>query len=189
MDEPDDITGMLHKLQDNPAAIESVITSVYDELRSIASARLRGERSDHSLEATSLVNEACLRLIGGASQRFEGRTHFFGAVAVAMQRVLIDHARSRGRAKRGGGRVKLPLDVVDLAVDADVEDVLALEEALRVLETEDAQAHGVVRLRFFVGLSVEQAAEVLGISSRTAARDWAYARARLAELLDNVSPD
>ena len=179
-----DITLALRRLADDPSGIEAIIETLYTELRAIAASRLRGERADHTLEATSLVNEACLRLLGSNAQSFEGRSHFFGAASVAMQRVLVDHARARGRAKRGGGRAKLPIDVVDLAVEADLNDVLALEEALKDLEKEDAQAHEVVRLRFFAGLTVEQTAEILGISPRTAARDWSFARARLAELIE-----
>ncbi|MEO1128814.1 MAG: ECF-type sigma factor [Planctomycetota bacterium] len=188
MSTPPDITRVLQRIPSDPAALETVIASVYGELRAIASSRLRSERADHTLDATSLVHEACLRLLGTTSQTFEGRGHFFGAVATAMQRVLIDHARARGREKRGGGRVRLPLDVVDLAVEADLGEVRALEEALEILAEEDPQAHSVVRLRFFAGLSVAETAAVLEISERTAARDWAFVRARLSELVDEAAP-
>ena len=178
-----DITLALEAARANPDRADELIAMVYDQLRAIAQARMQHERPEHTLQATSLVNEACVRLLGSTEQRFEDRSHFFRAAATAMQRVLIDHARKHGADKRGGGQRKLPLDVVDLAMDSDAGDVLAREDAMKKLESEDAQAHGVVRRRFCAGLSVDETAEVLGISSRTAARDWTFARARLAELL------
>ncbi len=181
----------LRAAQSDPKRAEELIGMVYDQLRSIAQARMSHERVGHTLQATSLVNEACLKLLGDQGQRFEDRSHFFRAAATAMQRVLIDHARAKNAAKRGGDlpeqeRRRLPLDVVDLATEADPTQILALDDALRTLEREDAEACEVVRLRFFTGLSVGETATILGISERTCARDWAFAKARLAELLSDA---
>jgi RNA polymerase sigma factor (TIGR02999 family) len=159
---------------------EELVTRVYEQLHRIAEGRMRQERKGHTLQATALVNEAWLRLAGRGEERgFESRSHFYHAAAEAMRRVLIDHARSRGRVKRGGGRKRALVNVLDLAVEPDFEEVTAVDDAIRQLEEKDPRAGRVVRLRFFTGLSVEETAAVLGVSSRTVIGDWAYARAWL----------
>jgi len=156
---------------------------VYDELRVIAAAQLRNERTDHSLQATALVNEAYLRLIEPARPSWEDRGHFFRAAAEAMRRILIDHARGRGRQKRGGGRVRVSLSRVGPRSWDEPERLLALDEALRRLEGQDPRAAEVVQLRYFGGLSVQETAEALGLSERTVKREWTFARAWLLDAL------
>jgi RNA polymerase sigma factor (TIGR02999 family) len=166
---------------------DTFIRQVYDELREIAHARLRGERAGVTLQSTELVHEAYMRLRVGDGRRWESRGQFFAAAAEAMRRILIDRARARGRQKRGGdadGRParKLSLDLAEVAVLADDEDpdtVLALDRAIERLAEQDARVAEIVRLRFFAGLSVEEVAELLETSTRTVLRDWAFARAWL----------
>jgi RNA polymerase sigma factor (TIGR02999 family) len=167
---------------DQHAAAE-LLPLVYDELRKLAAHRMKAERADHTLQATGLVHEAYLRLVGNDEIDWANRAHFFHAAAQAMRRILIEHARAKGGPKRGGGRKKLPLDVVDLAAEADPTQILALDEAISRLEQEDADAARVVRLRFYGGLSVEDVARATGSSPRTVKRDWAFARAFLIRAL------
>ena len=165
-------------------AIRRLLPLVYEQLRKAAQRQLSGERSGHTLSATALVHEAYLKLAGPRDIAWAGRGHFYAAAAQAMRRILVDHARSKGR----GGTRPMPLqDIGDVAalVEADSEQILAVEAAVARLETEDPEAAAVVRLRFFAGLSVDQAAETLGLSPRTAARLWAYARAVLFRALSN----
>lgn len=152
---------------------------VYDELRALAAAQLRCERPDHSLQPTALVHEAYLRLGGGERARWEDRSHFFRAAALTMRRILIEHARRRGRQKRGGGRVRVSLERVGASAWDDSDGVLALDEALRRLEKQDSRSAEVVQLRYFGGLSVRETADALGISERTVKREWTFARAWL----------
>ncbi len=160
---------------------------VYDELRAIAHARIRGERSGYTLQSTELVHEAYLRLRPGEGSEWQGRGQFFVAAAEAMRRILIERARAKRRAKRGGDlegrparRVSLDLEeVAALADDQDPETVLALDRAIERLAERDARAAQVVRLRFYGGLSVDEVAEILEASGRTILRDWAFARAWL----------
>jgi RNA polymerase sigma factor (TIGR02999 family) len=170
---------------------ERLLPVVYAELRALARARMRRERKDHTLQATELVHEAYLRLVHGTPAEWEGRGHFFAAAAEAMRRILIEHARARGRAKRGGdeqGRPakKLSLTqagIADLAAEADPEEILALDDAMQRLEARDARMGQVVRLRFYAGLSIEETAAVLDVAPRTVKRDWTFARAWLFEQL------
>jgi RNA polymerase sigma factor (TIGR02999 family) len=142
------------------------------------------ERAGHTLQATALVHEAFVRLLGDADVAWDSRGHFYVAAAEAMRRILIEHARSRGREKRGGGRQRVPLSVVDVPASADdPEQILAVDDALRRLEGEDPDAANVVRLRFYAGLGVEETARALGKSPRTVAREWAFARAWLMDEL------
>ena len=164
-------------------ALRRLTPIVYDELRRIARSKLRGERPDHSLQATALVHEAFLRLLGGRHAAWADEQHFFRAAAEAMRRILIEHARRRGRQKRGGPRVRIDLESADLAVDHDPSDVLALDAAFRRLEREDPEAAAVVRLRFYAGLSVAETARALNLSERTVKREWAFARAWLYDAL------
>ena len=156
---------------------------VYDELRMLAAAQLRRERSGHSLQPTALVNEAYLRLVGTHHPPWEDRGHFFRAAAEAMRRILIEHARKRSRHKRGGGRVRVSLSAVGAPSWDEPEHVLALDEALRRLEEQDPRSAEVVQLRYFGGLSIQETAEALGTSERTVKREWAFARAWLRNAL------
>ena len=157
---------------------------VYEQLHAIARARMSEERVGHTLQATALVTEAWLRLsgrTGGVGSIPDA--HFYEAAAVAMRRILIEHARARGRVKRGGELRRTALDVVDLAIEHDSEEILAVEEAVRRLESEDPASARVVNLRFFAGLDVAETARALGVSERTVAREWEYARAWLFRAL------
>jgi len=165
------------------AAMERLLPLVYDELRALARAQLRHERPDHTLQATALVHEAYLRLLGGVQPPWNDRRHFFRAAAEAMRRILIEHARKRGRARRGGKRVRVELSDADLAGEQDLDQLLALDDAFRRLEAQDPEAADVVRLRFFAGLSVEETALATGRSERTVKREWAFARAWLYDAL------
>lgn len=162
-------------------AIDRLFPVVYDELRALAQRQLNRERSDQTLQATALVHEAYLRLVGprGAEAHWNSRGHFFSAAAEAMRRILIDRVRAKGALKRGGGRRKLRLDKAPLLNEEISADILDLEEALCRLVDEDARKAELVKLRFFAGLTMEEAADALGVSRATAARDWAYARAWL----------
>jgi len=171
----------------DPSAPDQLLALVYDQLRKIAQQRMSAERVEHTLQATALVHEAYVRLVGSTGAQWQGRAHFFAAAAEAMRRILIDHARGRGAAKRGGG-LKAVAGVLDLASEDKISDALALDDLISRLETEDPQAAGVVRLRFFAGLSVEETAEALSVSPRTVKRDWEFARAWLAHALKEGSP-
>jgi RNA polymerase sigma factor (TIGR02999 family) len=177
------VTRILQSFNDREGAAEELLPLIYEQLRAIAQRRMAGERSDHTLQATALVHEAFVRLIGDREISWESRGQFFGAAAEAMRRILIDHARRRGSAKRGGGQAPRPLSVVDLATEYDPAEILAVDEALTRLEKEDERAADVVRLRFFAGLDVDETAAALGVSQRTVMREWAFARARLFEML------
>jgi len=174
-----DVTRILSAIeQGDPSAAEKLLPLVYDELRKLAAARMAAENSGHTLQATALVHEAYLRLVGCDTQRsYRDRSHFFAAAATAMRRILIDNARRKRSDKHGGGRQRESLEDV-AAADAN-DEILALGEALQRLATQDPVKAQLVELRYFAGLTGDQAAEVLGISSSTADRHWAYARAWL----------
>jgi len=165
------------------AISEEILPHVYEELRSIARQRMSRERADHTLQATALVHEAYSKLLGDEHMDWQDRAHFYAAAAEAMRRVLIDHARKVGSQKRGGDRMRVTLGGPDEAVEMEAFRLLALNDALDVLATEDERAAEVTRLRFFAGLSTEETAHALGISERSVAREWAYAKARLTDLL------
>ena len=160
-------------------AVDELFPLVYDELRQLAAQRMSMEKPGQTLQATALVHEAYLRLVGAEEQNWEGRTHFFCAAAEAMRRILIDNARRKKRLKRGGDREKVTLDDAEFAVEAPSDDLIALDEALEKLATEDPTKAELVKLRYFAGLTVEQAAEILKISRATTDRYWSYARAWL----------
>jgi len=152
---------------------------VYDEFRALAAHHLAGERKNHTLQPTALVHEAYLRLIDQTRVDWQGRTHFFAIGSQAIRRVLIDHARGKARAKRGGGMARVTLDdAIALAPQRD-EDLLALDEALEKLEKLDPRQAKVVEMRFFGGMTVEEVAEALGVSKRTVEGEWTMARAWL----------
>ncbi|MHC4407609.1 MAG: ECF-type sigma factor [Planctomycetota bacterium] len=161
----------------DPRAAERLLEAVYRELRALAAARLRHEAPGQTLQATALVHEAYLRLVGDANADWQNRAHFFAAAAEAMRRILIERARSKARLKRGGDRRRV--EMPEVAVLPPSLDLLALDEALQRLEAEDPAKAELVKLRFFAGLEITEAAQVLGISRATADRHWAYARAWL----------
>lgn len=179
-----EVTLLLQRVnQGEQRAYNELINLVYEELRRMAAGRMRLEAGGHTLQPTALVNEACLRLMDGGTE-WQNRRHFFGAAAEAMRRVLVDHARRRDAAKRGGGLHRVTLTNLDLEGPGADVDLLALEEALGVLEQESPRLAKLVELRFFVGLSIEEAAAALDISPATAKRDWSFARAWLLERLE-----
>jgi RNA polymerase sigma factor (TIGR02999 family) len=174
----------------DPQAAGQLLPLVYDELRLLAAQRLAQERPGQTLQATALVHEAYLRLVGDRGRpHWDHRGHFFAAAAEAMRRILVENARRKRRLRHGGGRQRLPLDRLDLAEEAPPDDVLALDQALEELTREAPDAAAVVKLRYFAGLTAGQAAEALGLSLRTANRHWAYARARLYRRLQAGRPD
>jgi len=166
--------------QGQPHAAEELLPLMYDELRRLAAQRLAEEKPGQTLQATALVHEAYLRLVGAQdAQRWDSRGHFFAAAAEAMRRILLNRARDKKRAKRGGGRRRVDLDEVEIALDTTDEQLLALDEALTQLAVEDPDAARLVNLRFFAGLTLKDAAACLELAPRTAERQWAYARAWL----------
>lgn len=171
-------------------AAADLLPLVYDELRKLAAARMAAESAGQTLQPTALVHEAYLRLVGRADdQRWDGRGHFFAAAAEAMRRILVDAARRKGRDKHGGDRHRVDLDAAMAAAPDPRHDLVALDEALTRLAAEDPQAARLVELRHFAGLSVAEAADVLGISPRTADRVWAFARAWLHRELTDTPAD
>lgn len=160
-------------------AASALLPLVYDELKQLARQKMADERPDHTLQPTALVHEAYLRLTGNSNILWSSQRQFFFAAAEAMRRILIDHARSRGQVKRGRGRKRLPLNVLEIASDEQMPEILALDEALSRLEKVSPDVAAVVRLRFYGGLTIEETADTLGISPRTVKREWTYARARL----------
>lgn len=175
--------------QGDPRAAQELLPLVYDELRRLAAVRLAGEQPGQTLQPTALVHEAYVRLVGAEqSQNWDGRGHFFAAAAEAMRRILIDRARHKQTHKAGGGRGRIDLDDIEPALEeGNGERLLALDEALRQLEAEDSRKAALVKLRFFAGLTAEQAAAALGISTSTAEKDWAYARSWLRVAIDRMS--
>ena len=185
-----DVTRILLDIeQGNPKAAEQLLPLVYEELRKLAAQKLAQEKPGQTLQATALVHEAYLRLVGGEQTRgWDGRRHFFAAAAEAMRRILIDRARHKQSHKAGGRRRRLDLDAIEPALEkGDGDRLLALDEALRRLEAEDPRKAQLVKLRFFAGLSAEQAAAALGVSLSTAEKDWAYARSWLRVAIDSTS--
>ena len=200
----DNLTVLLNAAADgNSDALQLAMATIYKELRAIAQARMNNERAGHTLQATALVNEAYLRLLGRQGSEWEGRKHFFRAAAEAMRKILIDHARARNAAKRGGGaerveagqawgsragRAALSISsVADLASESDPEGILALDKAIVRLESVDAQAASVVRLRFYAGLNERSVAEALDVSERTVRRSWVFARGWLRDAIERES--
>ncbi|HEX5106466.1 MAG TPA: ECF-type sigma factor [Pirellulaceae bacterium] len=180
-----DVTQLLSAIDaGDPAAAEQLLPLVYDELRKLAAARLAAEKPGQTLQATALVHEAYLRLVGAEqAQQWDSRGHFFAAAAEAMRRLLVESARRKQSLKRGEGLIRQPLDELEIAAPESRYDVLALDEALDQLAAADPQAAELVKLRFFAGLTAEQAAAALGVSARTADRIWSYARAYLFKCL------
>ena len=162
-----------------PLSAEELLPLVYEELRKLAASKMAQEAPGQTLQPTALVHEAWLRLVGSEAQHWNSRGHFFGAAAEAMRRILIDRARKRGRVRHGGGLVRLDLSQLDVAITTDEDLLLRVDEALEKLALEAPDKAQLVKLRFFVGLSIAEAAEALGIAPATAKRHWAFARAWL----------
>jgi len=179
--ETDGVTQILHAVRrGDPGASEALMPAIYAQLRRIAGTKMAAERAGHTLQPTALVHEARLRLgdIG-----FENRAHFFGAAAEAMRRILVDRARRRQCAKHGNGHDDLELDGLEIAAPVDGEELLAVHDALDRLAEHDLRKAQLVKLRYFAGLSFEEAAALLGVSIPTAKRDWSYARAWLHQAI------
>jgi RNA polymerase sigma factor (TIGR02999 family) len=175
-----DVTRILSAIACGDArAAEILLPMVYDELRKLAAQRLACEAPGNTLQPTALVHEAYLRLVGSGDPGWDGRGHFFAAAAEAMRRILVENARRRGRQKRGGDHCRKDLELTDLAAPEADDDLLALDEALDRLAVLDAPKAELVKLRYFAGLTLAQAAEAMGISTATASRHWTFARAWL----------
>jgi RNA polymerase sigma factor (TIGR02999 family) len=173
----------------DPGAASQLLPLVYEELRKLAAQRMAHERPGQTLEATALVHEAYLRLVGNEPKKpWAGRRHFFAAAAEAMRRILVDRARDRYRQKRGGGRRRVRINLDALIDEVPDEHLLMFDEALEALGREDPAGAELVRLRGFAGLTLAEAAEVMGIGRRTADRYWAYARAWLCDALGDNGP-
>ncbi|MSU60797.1 MAG: sigma-70 family RNA polymerase sigma factor [Pedosphaera sp.] len=172
-----EVTRILNKIeQGETSAADKLLPLVYEELRKLAGQRMNLEASGHTLQATALVHEAWLRLVGANQQHWESRGHFFAAAAEAMRRILVDHARRKKSQKRGGGVEHEQLDESAIILAAQPDELLAVDEALSILEIEDPSAAQLVKLRYFVGITMEEAATVMGLPKRTAEDLWTYAR-------------
>jgi RNA polymerase sigma factor (TIGR02999 family) len=180
MSDNQEVTLLLSALtRGDDGAATKLIPVVYDELRRLAGSYMRRERVDHTLQATALVHEAYLKLVEQRSVDWQSRAHFFGVAAQLMRRILIDHARGHTRQKRGGEQKKVSLDEAFVFSERQADELLAVDDSLKRLEEIDPRQARVVELRFFGGLSVEEAAEVLGVSPKTVKRDWSVAKAWL----------
>ena len=167
------------------AALEKLVPAVHQELRRLALAYMRGERKDHTLQPTALINEAYLRLLDCRKVNWQNRAHFFAVSAQMMRRILVDYARSRRYLKRGGGAEKISLDENRIAADERDPDLIELDDALKALAAVDERKSRVVELRYFGGLRVEETAEALGVSPDTVMRDWKLAKTWLARQMSN----
>jgi len=181
-----DVTRILSQIDSgDPSAAEHLLPLVYDELRKLAAQWLAQEKPGQTLQATALVHDAYLRLVGGEKARhWNSRGHFFGAAAEAMRRILVDQARRKQAYKRGGQGRRVPLDAAEVGFATPPDELLQIDEALTRLAAEDPQAARLIQLRYFGGFSIEEAAELVGVSRSTAYEHWSYARVRLRSLLD-----
>ncbi len=170
-------------LQSDDVDFGKLLPLVYEQLRQIAQHQMVGERGGHTLQPTALVNEAFVKLVGRDNGDLVSKGHFFAAAAEAMRRILVDHARGKGRQKRGRQWLQLPLDVIDLAQRDDLEEIVAVDEAVQLLEERDPRLAEVAKLRFYAGLSDQEIAATLGVTDRTVRRDWVLARAFLQRAL------
>lgn len=187
IDSPKDITQVLQAASagDRTAAAE-LLPMLYEELRALARARMAKLPPGNTLQPTALVHDAYLRLVGKSDPQWEGRGHFFGAAAQAMRQILVEQARRKGRIRHGGDRQRLDVDDIDLPLEAPVDDVLALDDALERLRESDPRKADIVMYRYFAGLTREETAAVMDLSVRTVDREWRYIVARLhAELSDD----
>jgi RNA polymerase sigma factor (TIGR02999 family) len=185
-----DVTRILNAIErGDTSATDELLPLVYEELRILAAQKLSHEPPGQTLQATALVHEAYIRLVGDEPRSWENRGHFFAAAAEAMRRILVENARRKKREKHGGDRKRLDLVMVDAAINGPSEDILVLDEAIEKLAKEDPDAAKLVKLRYFSGLTMPEAATVLGLSQRTAEREWAYARAWLYdEIMHSQEP-
>jgi len=184
---PPDVTVLLDRVAaGDQKSTDRLLEAVYDQLRRIAQQRMKDEKPGHTLQATALVHEAYLRLIRDKKPQWSSRAQFNVAAAQAMQRILIEHARKKKRLKRGGDRRPVASNVIDFASDENLDDVVALHQAIDRLERQDPRAALVTRLRFFAGLTVEETAKATELSQRTVIREWVYARAWLRDALGPV---
>ena len=187
----EEVTSLLQKVANgNQAAATKLVPLLYQELHRLAEHQLRQERPDHTLQPTALVHEAYLKLVAQRNANWQSRAHFFAVASQIMRRILVDYARRRLRAKRGGKQVKLPLDEALVFSQGRCAELLALDESLERLGKLDARQSRIVELRFFGGLTVEEASEVLGVSTKTVKRDWSMAKAWLyGELKEHYGHD
>ena len=175
-----DVTQLLSAIEaGDPKAADQLLPLVYEQLRKLAAHRLAGEQHEHTLQPTALVHEAWVKIAGTDERTWQGREHFFAAAAEAMRRILVDRARRRLAAKRGAGAERVDTDELDIPASAPDDQLLAVSEALEKFSARDARKGELVKLRYFVGLSFEEASEILGIAVPTAKQWWAYARAWL----------
>jgi len=175
-----DVTRILNAIQEGDSqAAHELLPLVYEELRILAAQKLAQEKPGQTLQATALVHEAYLRLVGAPDQNWHSRGHFFRAASEAIRRILIENARRKQRIRHGGGYNRIPFEESQIAIQGLPDDLIALDEALHQLENENHTKAELVKLRYFTGLTLDQAAEVLGISTTTAKRYWLYARAWL----------
>lgn len=175
-----DVTRILTAIEQGDArAADELLPLVYEQLRRLASQKMSQERPGQTLQATALVHEAYIRLVGSDNRNWSGKTHFFAAAAEAMRKILIENARRKQRLKRGGVRQKVVLEDASILAEGPSEDIIALDEALTKLALEDPAKADLVKLRYFAGLTIEQAAKILNISRATADRYWSYSRAWL----------
>jgi RNA polymerase sigma factor (TIGR02999 family) len=172
-----DVTHILQAIQQgDPKAADELLPLVYEELRKLATHRMASEASGHTLQATALVHEAWMRLVGSENSKFDGRAHFFAAAAEAMRRILIDRARRKRAVRHGGGQERVELDEADFAIQKDDDQLLAMNDALDKLTAQNKMEAELVKLRYFVGMTTAEAAEVLGITEAAAKHYWIHAR-------------
>ncbi len=175
-----DVTRILSAIEHGDAkAADELLPLVYEELRKLAAHRMGNEASGQTLQPTALVHEAWLRLVGSENPKFEGRAHFFGAAAEAMRRILIDRARRKRALRHGGGQQRVNLEDVEISAVTEDDQLLAVNDALDKLAAQDKAKAELVKLRYFVGMTIEEAAQILGVSQPTAKRWWTYSRAWL----------
>src|SRR5450631_936213 len=179
-----DITQVLQAIRSGDGrASEELLPLVYNELRQLATARMNHEVAGQTLQATALVHEAWLRMVGDSGRTWQNRAHFFGAAAEAMRRILVENARRKSRLKRGGGQIRLDIDDLDLVATTPDDKVLLMDEALEQLRTQDSEKARIVVMKFFGGLTNQEVAENLGVAERTVERQWAYAKALLFQMI------
>ena len=185
-----DVTRLLSQIESgDPAAAEQLLPLVYEHLKVLAAAKMSSERQNHTLSATALVHEAYVRLVGSDDEKaWDNRGHFFAAAAQSMRRILVNHARDRATAKRGGDWGRVTLDAITTPAGVDPSELIAIDDTLQQLEEKDARAGEIAKLRIFTGLTVAEIAEIMGVGRRTVDRQWAFARAWLRTHLDSEDP-
>jgi len=183
------VTRLLARAREGQNVIDELMPLIYDDLRSLAEVYMRSERRGHTLQPTALVNEAYVRLVSGARTSWKDRAHFFAAAAMAIRRILAEHARARQSVKRGGEWKRADVELADVGIVTAGRDFMAIDQALERLAGFDPQKARIVELRFFAGLTTEQVAEALGSSVRTVAREWSLAKAWLSRELQEQEDD